>query len=71
MTAAGDVDSYLAALPEDARETLEKLRATIRAAARDATEGISYPVPTYKHHGVLVAFGASRKHCSFYVTSPP
>jgi uncharacterized protein YdhG (YjbR/CyaY superfamily) len=65
------VDDYLAALPEDSRATLEKLRATIRAAAPKATEGISYQVPTFKHQGrPLVGFGATKNHCAFYVMSP-
>lgn len=69
-TPARDVDDYLAAVPEDARAALEKLRKTIRAAAPMATEVISYQVPTFKHHGSLVAFAAFPKHCSFFVMSP-
>jgi uncharacterized protein YdhG (YjbR/CyaY superfamily) len=65
------VDDYLAALPEDSRAALEKLRATISAAAPNATEGISYQVPTFKHQGrPLVGFGATKNHCAFYVMSP-
>jgi uncharacterized protein YdhG (YjbR/CyaY superfamily) len=65
------VDDYLAALPEDSRAALEKLRATIRAAAPKATEGISYQLPTFKHHRrALVGFGATKNHCALYVMSP-
>jgi uncharacterized protein YdhG (YjbR/CyaY superfamily) len=67
---AKDVDDYLARVPDDARAALEKLRRTIRAAAPDATEGISYRIPTFKHHGPLVAFAAFPNHCGFYVMSP-
>ncbi len=64
------VEAYLATVPEDARATLIKLRKTIRAAAPNATEGISYHIPTFKYKGSLVAFAAFPTHCSFYVMSP-
>ena len=68
---ARDVDGYLASIPEDARAALGKLRETIRAAAPEATEVISYQVPTFKYRGrPLVSFGAAKEHCSFYVMSP-
>jgi uncharacterized protein YdhG (YjbR/CyaY superfamily) len=64
---AKTVDEYLAAVPEDARLALEKLRKTIKAAAPRATELISYQIPMYKHHGMLVGFAAFKNHCSFFV----
>ena len=67
---ARDVDAYLAAVPKDPRATLEKLRKTIKAAAPKAVEVISYQIPAYKHHGLLVSFAASKNHCGFYVMSP-
>lgn len=63
------VDEYLAAVPEDARATLTKLRKTIKAAAPSATELISYQIPAYKHHGLLVGFAASKNHCTFHIMS--
>jgi uncharacterized protein YdhG (YjbR/CyaY superfamily) len=60
------VDDYLAALPKEARATLERLRKTIRAAAPEATEGISYQMPMYKQHGMLVGFAAFKDHCSLF-----
>jgi len=64
------VDDYLAALPEDARAALGKLRKTIKAVAPKATEGISYQVPVFKLDGKpLVGFGATTAHCTFYVMS--
>lgn len=65
-----DIDDYLARVPDEARATLEKLRKVIRAAAPRATETISYQIPTFKHHGPLVAFAAFPNHCGFYVMSP-
>lgn len=64
------VDDYLAALPEDKRAALEKLRKTIKAAAPEAVEVISYQIPAYKHRGLLVGFAAFKSHCGFYVMSP-
>ena len=61
-----NTDAYLAAVPKDARDALEKLRKIIRAAAPKATETISYQIPTYKYHGMLVSFAAFKDHCSFF-----
>ena len=63
---ARDVDEYLAGVPKEARATLEKLRKTIRAAAPMASEVISYQMPMYKHHGMLVGFAAFKNHCSIF-----
>jgi uncharacterized protein YdhG (YjbR/CyaY superfamily) len=60
------VDEYLAALPEEARATLEKIRKAIKAAAPKATEVISYQMPMYKHHGMLIGFAAFKNHCSIF-----
>ena len=60
-------DDYLAKLPDDKRAALEKLRRTIRAAAPRAEECISYQLPAFRLDGkVLVLFGATAKHCSFF-----
>ena len=61
-----DVDDYLAREPPAARATLEKLRRTIKAAAPMASEVISYQMPMYKHHGILVGFAAFKDHCSLF-----
>src|SRR6266850_7831365 len=68
---AQTVDDYLAALPEEARATLEKLRKTIKAAAPKASEVISYQIPMYKQHGMLVGFAAFKDHCSFFPGANP
>ena len=60
------VDDYLAALPVDSRGTLEKIRKTIKTAAPKATEVISYQMPMYKQHGMLVGFAAFKDHCSLF-----
>jgi len=66
---AETVDDYLAALPENTRAPLAKLRKTIKAAAPKATEVISYQIPAYKHHGLLVGFAASGGLCTFHIMS--
>jgi uncharacterized protein YdhG (YjbR/CyaY superfamily) len=61
------VDQYLARVPEPARSTLSKIRAAIRSVVSpDATEGISYGIPVFKHKGALVWFAAFSDHCSLF-----
>jgi uncharacterized protein YdhG (YjbR/CyaY superfamily) len=66
---AETIDDYLAAVPQDVRAALAKLRKTIKAAAPKATEVISYQIPAFKHHGLLVGFAASTNHCTFHIMS--
>ena len=62
-----DVEAYLAGVREPARTTLEKIRAMIRAAApREATEAISYRIPSFQYKGALVWYAAFKNHCSFF-----
>lgn len=69
-SAVKTVDQYLAAVPEPARTTLNKIRATICSAAPpEATETISYGMPAFKHQGVLVWFAAFSDHCSLFPTA--
>jgi uncharacterized protein YdhG (YjbR/CyaY superfamily) len=64
------VDEYLAGVPEPARSTLNKIRSTIRSAVpSEATEAISYGIPTIKYKGSLLAFAAFSKHCSLFPMS--
>ena len=67
---AVSMDEYMARVPEPARSALEKVRATIRSVVPpEATEGISYQIPTFRYKGLLVAFAAFSKHCSFFPMS--
>jgi uncharacterized protein YdhG (YjbR/CyaY superfamily) len=63
---AKNVDAYLAGVPKEARATLAKLRKTIKAAAPLAAEVISYGMPMYKHHGMVIGFAAFKDHCSIF-----
>lgn len=66
-TKPADIDSYLSTLPDEARATLEELRQTIKAAAPDAVEAISYGMPGFKYKGVgLISFAAWKNHCAVY-----
>ena len=65
-TPASTVDDYLAALPDDVRACLDRIRAAIKSAAPKADEIISYQMPAYKYHGMLVYFAAFKNHCSFF-----
>jgi len=64
--AAASIDAYLAEVPPDQRAALETLRRQIRDAAPDAEECISYGLPSFRLNGLLVHFGAARRHCAFY-----
>lgn len=66
---AANVDVWLARLAPGPRAALEKLRAQILAAAPGAEEKISYGQPTFILHGHLCAFGAFKKHLSFFPMS--
>ena len=66
------VDEYLDRVPEPARSTLNKLRAVIRSVAPpEATEGISYGIPTFKYKGMLASFAAFSNHCSLFPGAGP
>jgi uncharacterized protein YdhG (YjbR/CyaY superfamily) len=60
------IDDYLDAPSPNKRAALAKLRKTIRAAAPEAEECISYSIPAFRQNGMLVGFGASANHCSFF-----
>jgi uncharacterized protein YdhG (YjbR/CyaY superfamily) len=67
MSQQGSIEDYLSNVPEEARTVLDKLRETIRAAAPDTTETISYQMPTFKYQGRnLVGVAAFKHHCSFF-----
>jgi len=61
------VDEYFARVPEPAHRMLNKIRALIRSAVPvEATEALSYGMPTFKYKGSLVCYGAFANHCSFF-----
>jgi uncharacterized protein YdhG (YjbR/CyaY superfamily) len=60
------IDEYNAGFPPEKRAILEKIRTTIRNAAPDAKEVISYRMPTFTQNGVLVHYAAFKKHIGLY-----
>lgn len=61
-----NIDAYIANYPEEIQVILEKLRATVRKAAPEALETISYQMPTFTLQGNLVHFAACKNHIGFY-----
>lgn len=60
------IDDYVAAFPPDVRAILERIRVTVRAGAPEAREVISYRMPAFKGHGVLVYFAAFKHHIGLF-----
>lgn len=63
------IDEYIATFPPAIQKMLKDVRATIKAAAPDAEEKISYRIPTFALNGYLVHFAAFKHHIGFYPTS--
>ena len=61
-----DVDSYISSQSNEVRERLEIVRHIIKTAAPDAEEVISYNMPAFKFHGMLVYFAVFKHHIGFY-----
>jgi uncharacterized protein YdhG (YjbR/CyaY superfamily) len=65
-SAPKDIDAYIAACPREVRPILERIRLTIKQAAPQAQETISYKIPAYRLNGTLVYFAAFKNHIGFY-----
>jgi uncharacterized protein YdhG (YjbR/CyaY superfamily) len=65
---AKSIDEYIANCPKDIQKKLKDMRATIKAAAPQAIEKISYLMPTFYLEGNLVHFAALKNHIGFYPT---
>lgn len=63
-----NIDEYIALFPEEVQKKLRELRTTIRSCAPDATEKISYQMPTFYLHGNLIHFAAFKNHIGLYPT---
>lgn len=60
------IDKYIAGFPPEVQAILTKVRQTIRAAAPEAEEVISYRMPAFKQDGILIFFAAFKKHIGLY-----
>ncbi len=67
-TVAQNVNEYIAAFEPHIQERLQQIRQAIKKAAPAAEELISYRMPAYKYHGVLVYFAGYKNHTGFYAT---
>lgn len=65
-TLSKNIDEYISGFPPEIRLLLEEIRQTIRDAAPEATETISYQMPTFKQNGNLIHFGAFKNHIGLY-----
>lgn len=61
-----EIDHYISTFPSEVQERLELIRSTIKTAAPDAEEVISYKMPAYKLKGILVYFAGYKSHIGFY-----
>lgn len=60
------IDEYIAGFPAKTQALLQEIRATVQAAAPDATEAIRYAIPTFILNGNLVHFAGFKNHIGFY-----
>ena len=60
------IDEYIGLYPSEIQDILTTLRKVIKESAPEATEKISYQMPTFAMHGNLVHFAAYKKHIGFY-----
>jgi len=65
-TSFNSIDEYIEQFPEEIQTILQKIRSVIKEAAPEATEKISYQMPTFFLKGNLVHFAAYKNHIGFY-----
>jgi uncharacterized protein YdhG (YjbR/CyaY superfamily) len=68
-TTPQNIDEYINGFSADVQQILQELRQTIRKAAPNAEEKISYQMPAFFLHGVLIYFAAYKNHIGFYPTA--
>lgn len=60
------VDAYIASFPNEVQTVLKEIRATIKRALPEASERISYGIPTYRLERDVIHFGAFKRHIGLY-----
>lgn len=60
------IEEYLSGLPNNAKTMLDKIRLAVKEVVPGAEELISYNMPAFKFHGILVYFAAHKEHIGFY-----
>jgi uncharacterized protein YdhG (YjbR/CyaY superfamily) len=66
VTKSAAVDAYIAGFPAAVRTRLTRIRRVIRAAAPKASEGMSYRIPAYRQHNIIVFFAGFQNHISLF-----
>lgn len=66
MKAFKTVNEYLGSQPKEAREPLKKIRQTVKKAIPAAEELISYGMPAFKYHGMLIFYAGFKNHYSIF-----
>jgi uncharacterized protein YdhG (YjbR/CyaY superfamily) len=61
-----NIDEYIDAFPPKVQVILERIRRTVREAAPEAEEIISYRMPAFKQNGILIYFAAFKKHIGLF-----
>jgi uncharacterized protein YdhG (YjbR/CyaY superfamily) len=64
-----NIDEYIACFPEHVQQLLSQIRSIVREVAPEAEEVISYQMPAFKYHGILVYFAAFKNHIGFFPTA--
>ena len=62
-------DEYIEMQPAEFQPGLNQLRAIIKGLVPQAAESISYQVPCFKYHYMLVGIGMNKKYLSLYPMS--
>ena len=66
MNQPSSIDDYISGFPEPIQSLLQEIRATVKRAAPEAEEVISYGMPAFRQNGMLVYFAAFKNHIGFY-----
>lgn len=61
-----NIDAYIAEFPMEIQAVMNEVRKVIREVAPEATEGISWAMPTFKIKKILIQFAGFKNHLGFY-----
>lgn len=60
------VDQYISVFPKHVQVMLQQMRETVQKVAPQAEEVISYNMPAFRFHGMLVYYAGNKAHIGFY-----
>lgn len=61
-----NVDQYIQNFPDEIKDKLLEIRNLIKSTVAEAEEYISYGMPAYNYHGVLIYFSAFKNHIGLF-----